>query len=90
MDAITSYAELVLAWSGCDEKRLSVHDWDLRQVHELLVFDADCRLFVPRRRVACLDCWAEVEEQAWLDWYSQVMARLAENVARLCRLMPVK
>ena len=76
--------------SACGQKRLTVHDTESRRVRELPVFDADCWLLIPRRRVACPDCGAKVEELSWLGRYARVTARLAESVAKLCRLLPGK
>ena len=76
--------------SGCGRKRLTLHDVYERTIRELPVFEAECVLLVKRRRVACPDCGPKLEELSWLQRYARVTRRLAESVARLCRVLPVK
>ena len=48
-------------------------------------------LLLHRVRVACPDCGGpKVERLAWLEPYARVTVRLAESVARLCRVLPVR
>jgi transposase len=76
--------------SGCGKACRSIHDTAERWVDDLPVLGADTRLLVHRVRVACPGCGPKVERLGWLEPYARVTARLAENVARLCRVLPVK
>jgi transposase len=76
--------------SGCGRFRSKVHDTCERWVRDLPVFDAETHLLVHRRRVACPRCGPRVERLDWLARYARVTRRLAESVARLCSVLPVK
>lgn len=52
--------------------------------------DAATWLSVPRRRVACPRCGPRLERLDWLDPHARLTRRLAESVARLCRVLAVK
>jgi transposase len=76
--------------SGCGQPCRSVHDTTERWVDDLPILDAETRLLVHRVRVACPRCGPKLERLAWLDPYARVTSRLAESVARLCRVLPIK
>lgn len=76
--------------SGCGEPCPAIHDTAERWVDDLPVFDAATRLLVHRVRVACPGCGPKLERLDWLAPYARVTSRLAESVARLCRVLPVK
>lgn len=76
--------------SGCGEVVEAVHDTEERWVRDLPLFDTDTRLLVHRCRLACPRCGPKLEHLNWLEPYARVTRRLAENVARLCRVLPVK
>lgn len=76
--------------SGCGGKTHPLHDVTERWVRDLPILDAQTRLLVHRRRVLCPRCGPKLEKLSWLDRYSRVTRRLAENVARLCALLPIK
>jgi transposase len=76
--------------SGCGKPCRSVHDTAERWVDDLPILGADTRLLVHRVRVACPDCGPKLEQLGWLEPYARVTTRLAESVARLCRVLPVK
>ena len=76
--------------SGCGKVCHSIHDIAERWVDDLPILGADTRLLVHRVRVACPDCGPKLERLGWLEPYARVTARLAESVARLCRVLPVK
>jgi len=76
--------------SGCGEAAESVHDTEERWVRDLAILDADTWLLVRRCRVRCPRCGPKVEELPWLERYARVTQRLAESVARLCQVLPVK
>lgn len=76
--------------SGCDQACRSIHDTVERWVDDLPIFDSDTRLLIHRVRVACPTCGPKVERLDWLEPYARVTVRLAEAVARLCRVLPIK
>lgn len=75
---------------GCGARGSGIHDSEWRRVRDLPVFEADTYLVVRRRRVECDVCGPKLERLEWLDRHSRVTVRLAESVARLCRVLPVK
>ena len=76
--------------SGCGTKVSSLHDVEERWVRDLPVFGADCWLLVHRVRVACPNCGPKLESLSWLEPYARITTRLAESVARLCQVLPIK
>ncbi len=76
--------------SGCGHACSSIHDTAERWIDDLPILDAETRLLVHRVRVACPDCGPKLERLDWLEPYARVTTRLAESVARLCRVLPVK
>ena len=76
--------------SGCQRPVRGVHDWSPREIRDLPIFDADTILMVWRARVACPSCGPKLEALDWLEPYARVTCRLAESVARLCKVMPIK
>jgi transposase len=79
-----------LQCSGCGAAVEQVHDRAERCVRDLPVLDADTWLRVPRCRVMCPRCGPKLEQLDWLERYGRVTRRLAENVARLCAVLPIK
>jgi len=75
---------------GCGHFVRGVHDWSEREIRDLPLFDADTVLVVWRARVACPRCGPKLEALDWLEPHARVTNRLAENVARLCKVMPIK
>jgi len=76
--------------SGCQRPVRGIHDWSPREIRDLPIFDADTILMVWRARVACPSCGPRLEALDWLEPYARVTYRLAESVARLCKVMPIK
>ena len=76
--------------SGCGRFVSQVHDTRERWIRDLPLFDAETWLLVHRRRVACPRCGPKLEWLGWLGRYSRVTRRLAQNVARMCTILPVK
>lgn len=76
--------------SGCGRRCEKHHDMTERWVRDLPILDAETHLMVPRYRVACAVCGPKVEDLPWLAKWSRVTARLAENVARLCKVLAIK
>lgn len=76
--------------SGCGQRCRRIHDTVERWVDDLPILGTHTRLLVHRVRVACPDCGAKVEKLDWLEPYARVTVRLAQNVARLCRVVSLK
>lgn len=76
--------------SECGQLVSSVHDHVERWVRDLPVLDATTHLLVVRRRVLCPTCGPKLEYLPWLERYARVTSRLAESVARLCQVLPIK
>lgn len=75
--------------SGCGAGTRAVHDVAQRRVRDLPLFDYRVELMVPRVRVACARCGPKLERLEWLAPYARLTRRLAESVARLCRVASV-
>lgn len=76
--------------SGCGRACERYHDWEERWIRDLPILDAQTRLLIQRFRVACPTCGPKVEHLPWLAKYSRVTVRLAQSVARLCQVLPIK
>lgn len=76
--------------SRCGAECRHIHDATERWVRDLPVFDADTHLLVHRCRVECPACGPSLERLGWLAPYARVTVRLAESVARLCKILPIK
>ena len=76
--------------SGCGTSGLPIHDLNERWVRDLPILGMTTWLLVRRVRVACPDCGPKLEDLNWLSPYSRVTKRLAESVARLCKVLPIK
>ena len=75
---------------GCGGRVGELHEIVYWQVRDLPILDARTWLIVPRRRVACPRCRPRLERLSWLGRYQRVTRRLADSVARLCRVLPIK
>jgi transposase len=76
--------------SGCGGTVTAVHETTWREVRDLPILGARTVIRVPRRRVLCAQCGPKLERLSWLEPYARVTNRLAESVARLCSVLPVK
>lgn len=81
---------LTACCSGCGRAVTRIHETIIRTVRDLPILDAQTWLLVPRRRLLCSHCGPSLEQLSWLDRYARVTRRLAESVARLCRVLTVK
>ena len=77
---------------GCGQSlpEAGVHDVEPRWVRDLPILGAQTHLLVHRCRLACPRCGPKLERLAWLERYARVTTRLAESVARLCAVLPIK
>lgn len=87
---LMAVAGVEMVCSGCGRPTTQLHDATERWVRDLPILDAQTHLLVWRRRVACAHCGPKLEVLPWLEPYDRVTVRLAESVARLCALLPVK
>lgn len=76
--------------SGCGGRCERYHDFEDREIRDLPIFEAQTRVSVQRFRVECPQCGPKLEELSWLEPYARVTRRLAESVARLCSVLPIK
>lgn len=76
--------------SRCGAPVVEVHDYTERRVRDLPVFDAETWIIFPQARVACPRCGPTVALVPWLDKHQRVTTRLAEKIARLAGVLPLK
>ncbi len=76
--------------SRCGEPVVEIHDVTDRRVRDLSVFDWDTWVVFPRARLACPRCGPTVEAVPWLDRYQRMTTRLAEKIARLAMVLPIR
>jgi transposase len=76
--------------SACGRATHQLHDVEERWVRDLPILEAQTHLLVHRRRVLCPRCGPKLERLSWLERYARVTRRLAQSVARLCKILPVK
>jgi transposase len=74
---------------GCGQATRLIHDVQERRIRDLPVFEHSIELIVPRVRVACAACGPKLERLPWLAPYARVTRRLADSVARLCRVASI-
>ena len=67
-----------------------IHDRNERWVRDLSVFDADTHLLVHRCRVECPACGPSLERLTRLALLARATVRLAESIARLCKVLPIQ
>lgn len=79
----------LLICSKCQGLCYERYDHEVRRIRDLSVFAHDAYLLVEKWRVACPSCGVRVEDLGFADPYSRHTLRLEEQVARLCRWMPV-
>jgi len=80
-----------LICDACGGEASAVHETSERWVRDLPLFDAQTHLCVWRCRVWCEHCGGpKLERLDWLERYARVTDRLAESVARLCAVLPIK
>lgn len=76
--------------SGCNGLVDGIHEYQQRWIRDLPVWGADSWLLVHRCRLDCPRCGPKLEQLDWVDRYARVTRRLADSVARLCRVLPIK
>ncbi len=83
-------ADHVKRCSKCGAPVSKVHDVSERRVRDLPLGEWDTWLVFPRARVECPHCGPTVEAVSWLDKYQRMTTRLAEKIARLACVLPIK
>jgi transposase len=76
--------------SRCGEPVMEIHDTSMRRVRDLPIGEWDTWLLLPRARLLCPRCGPTVEDVPWLDRYQRMTKRLAEKIAMLARVLPIK
>ena len=76
--------------SGCLQRVDQVHDVAIRRVRDLPILDARTILIIPRCRLTCPRCGPKLEQLDWLARYARVTRRLAQNIVRLCAVLPIR
>jgi transposase len=89
IELIPAYQDLTVC-PRCGERCTGVHETTKRMIRDLPVLDARTRLIVHCRRLLCRRCGPIAETVSWLEKYARVTTRLAESVAKLCTVLPIK
>ena len=76
--------------SRCGAVVSEVHETTERRIRDLPILDAETWLLVPRARLRCPTCGPTVEAVPWLDRYQRMTTRLADAIARLAQVLPIK
>ena len=76
--------------SRCGEVVVAVHDVTPRRVRDLPIAEWDTWLLVPRVRLQCPRCGPTIEAIPWLDRYQRMTKRLADKIAGLAQVLPIK
>jgi transposase len=76
--------------SRCGELVVEIHEVTPRRVRDLPLLERDTWLIVPRARLECPRCGPTVEAVPWLDRYQRMTKRLADKIAGLAQVLPIK
>jgi transposase len=76
--------------SRCGEVVVEIHDTSVRRIRDLPIGEWDTWLLVPRARLQCPRCGPTVEAVSWLDRYQRMTKRLADKIAGLAQVVPIK
>lgn len=76
--------------SRCGQPVKEVHDATPRRVRDLPFGEWDTWLVFPRARLLCPECGPTVEDVPWVDRYQRMTKRLAEKIAALAGVLPIK
>lgn len=76
--------------SRCGCEVLAIHDVAERRVRDLSILEWDTWVVFPRARLECPRCGPTVEAVPWLDRYQRMTTRLAEKIARLATVLPLR
>lgn len=76
--------------SRCGEIVEEIHDVSEREVREVALLESETWLRFPQARVRCPRCGPTTEAIGWLDKHQRMTTRLAEKIARLAMVLPLK
>lgn len=76
--------------SRCGALVVEIHDVTPRRVRDLPIGEWDTWVVLPRARLQCPRCGPTVEEVPWLDRYQRMTKRLADKIAALAQVLPIK
>jgi transposase len=76
--------------SRCGETVLEVHEVIERRVRDLPIAEWETWVVFPRARVQCPRCGPTVEAVPWVDRYQRMTTRLADKIALLAQVLPIK
>lgn len=76
--------------SRCGEFVEEIHDVTEREVRDVALLDSETWLRFPQARVRCPRCGPTTEAIGWLDKHQRMTTRLAEKIARLAMVLPLK
>ncbi len=76
---------------GCGRRIAQEHDRERRTaIRDLPILGWATILLMDRRRMLCLRCGPKLERLSWLEPWARVTKRLAEEVARMGDILPIK
>ncbi len=76
--------------SRCGAIVREIHDTTERLVRDVAILEHDTWLRVPRARLRCPTCGPTVEAVAWLDKHQRMTTRLADKIALLAQVLPLR
>jgi transposase len=74
----------------CGEQVTEIHEVVERRVRDLPIAEWETWIVFPRARVRCPRCGPTVEAVPWVDRYQRMTKRLAEKIALLAQVLPIK
>jgi len=75
---------------SCGRRVDGEHERMRRAIRDLPILGAETTLLMERRRMNCPRCGPKLERLSWLEPWARVTRRLADAVARLCEVLPIK
>jgi transposase len=76
--------------SRCGEIVEEIHDVTEREVRDVALMESETWLRFPQARLRCPRCGPTTEAVSWLDKHQRMTTRLAEKIARLAMVLPLK
>jgi transposase len=76
--------------SRCGEVVTEIHDVTEREVRDVALMEHETWLRFPLARLRCPRCGPTVEQIPWLDKHQRLTKRLAEKIAKLAMVLPLK
>jgi Transposase and inactivated derivatives len=76
--------------SRCGEPVEEIHDVTDREVRDVALMESETWLRFPQARLRCPRCGPTTEAIDWLDKHQRMTMRLAEKIARLAMVLPLK